>query len=191
MPDEAKLIADLKKKDSAAYRQVIEDFGNSLYNVAFRILKDREKAYEAVQEALLKMVQSIDRFEGRSSLKTWLYRITVNEALMAQRKELPRLDNPIDELMPSYVKERLKTPLPDWATDPEKVAANHEFEAYFRQVIEELPEALRTAYILKDIEGLSEKEICEVLGLTKAAVKNRAHRARLILRQKIGERYGD
>jgi len=190
MTDESKLIEDLRRKDSAAYRRVLNDFGSSLFNVAFRILRDREKAYEAVQEALLKMVQSIDRFEGRSSLKTWLYRITVNEALMAQRKELPRLDNPIDELMPSYVTEHLKTPLPDWATDPETVAANHEFQEFYHQTIEELPESLRTTYMLKDVEGLSEQEICEVLGLTKAAVKNRAHRARLILRQKIGERYG-
>ncbi len=190
MKDESEIIAALRQKDSAAYRRVLDDYGSSLFNVAFRILKDREKAYEAVQEALLKMVKSIDKFEGRSSLKTWLYRITVNEALMAQRKELPRLDDPIEELMPGYVQAHLKTPLPSWAASPEKMAADNEFQTYYHEIVAELPESLRTAYVLKDVDGLSEEEICEILGLTKAAVKNRAHRARLILRKKIGERYG-
>ncbi len=59
------------------------------------------------------------------------------------------------------------------------------------ECVSELPEPLRTTYLLKDVEQLSEQEICDTLKLTKAAVKNRAHRARLLLRQKIGERYGD
>ena len=109
---------------------------------------------------------------------------------MAQRKELPRLDDPIENLMPGYVEEHLKAPLPDWATNPENVASQQEFQNFFETCVAELPESLRATYVLKDVDGLSEQEICKILGLTKAAVKNRAHRARLILRQKIGERYG-
>lgn len=190
MKADEKLIAALRQKDPEAYSQVMEEVGNSLYNVAFRILRDPEKAQDAVQEAFLKMVQSIDRFEGRSSLKTWLYRITVNEALMAKRKDLPRLDIPIEELLPHYEMKQLKEAHPNWVQDPEKSAADRQFQEFYNEAIAQLPDTLRTAYVLKDVEELSEQEICEILGITKSAVKNRAHRARLMLRQMIGERYG-
>lgn len=187
--DENRLKA-LRAKDAQAYQELISELGDSLYNVAFRIVKNPEKAREVVQEALLKMVKSIDRFEGRSSLKTWLYRITVNEALMAIRKELPRLDDPIEDLMPHFDAKIAKENLPDWAQDPEKLTSDAEFQSFYTAAVDELPETLRTAYILKDVDGLSENEICEILGITKSAVKNRAHRARLILKDVIGERYG-
>ncbi len=191
MKDESNKIAALRAKDPQAYAELVREVGDSLYNVAFRIVKDAEKAREVVQEALLKMVKAIDRFEGRSTLKTWLYRIAVNEALMSQRKELPRLDDPIEDLMPRYEARIIEKGLPNWAQNPEKIAAEHEFHDFYEECVADLPESLRTAYLLKDVEGLSEVEIGEVLGITKSAVKNRAHRARLLLRQKIGERYGN
>lgn len=191
MKAESELISALRQKDPRAYEKLMQTVGDSLFGVAYRILRDEEKAHEAVQEAFLKMVQNIDRFEGRSSLKTWLYRITVNEALMSKRKELPRLDDPIEELLPHYEAKILERPLPAWAQNPEKLIADHEFHEDFAEAVTALPEALRTAYVLKDIEGLSEQEICDILGITKAAVKNRAHRARLLLRQRMGAKYGD
>lgn len=191
MDERYRQTAPLRAKDPEAYRQLVEEVGDSLYGVAYRILRNPEQACEAVQEAFLKMIQSIDHFEGRSSIKTWLYRITVNEALQAQRRTLPQLDEPIEELLPHYRADQLRQPLPRWAEDPEKSAADKEFHDFFAQCVSKLPEPLRTTYLLKDVEQLSEQEICDALQLTKAAVKNRAHRARLWLRKKIGERYGD
>jgi RNA polymerase sigma-70 factor (ECF subfamily) len=191
MDNEQELISALRQKDPQAYEKILEAIGDSLFRVALRILRDEEKAHEAVQEALLKMLQNIDRFEGRSSLKTWLYRITVNEALMSKRKELPRLDDSIEELLPHYEAKILERPLPDWTQNPEKLIADHQFHEDFAEAVSALPEPLRTSYVLKDIESLSEQEICDILGITKAAVKNRAHRARLLLRQKLGAKYGD
>ncbi len=191
MKEDEKKLKALRAKDAQAYQELISEVGDSLYNVAFRIVKNAEKAREVVQEALLKMVKNIDRFEGRSSLKTWLYRIAVNEALMSIRKELPRLDDPIEELMPQYDAKITKENLPNWAQDPEKLASDAQFQNFYADAVEQLPETLRTAYILKDVDGLSENEICEILGITKSAVKNRAHRARLLLRTVIGERYGN
>ncbi len=190
MKETEERLQALRQGDSQAYAELLNEVGDSLYHVAFRIVKDQQKAHEVVQEAFLKMVKAIDNFEGRSSLKTWLYRITVNEALMAQRKELPRLDDSIEELLPHYEAKYLTKPMPDWAQNPEQQASNHEFEAFYQAAVDSLPESLRTTYVMKDIEKLSEAEICEILEITKSAVKNRAHRARLMLRQIIGERYG-
>ena len=188
--DETQLVA-LRRKDPVAYRELLQELGDSLYHVAFRILKDAAKAEEVVQEVFFKALKSIDQFEGRSSLKTWLYRITVNEALMAQRKELPHLETPLEELMPRYETPQSSTALPHWAQNPEKMASDHEFQLFYQECLATLPEILRTAYVLKDEEGLSEEEISQILGVTKSAVKNRAHRARLMLRNLIGARYGD
>jgi RNA polymerase sigma-70 factor (ECF subfamily) len=187
--NESRLKA-LRVKDPEAYRQLMNEVGDSLYHVALRIVKNQEKAQEIVQEVFLKMVKNIDRFEGRSTLKTWLYRIAVNESLMSQRKELPRLDDSIEELLPHYEANQLKKPNPEWAKDPERLADDHEFHAFYKECLHKLPETLRTAYVLKDVENLSEDAICEILGITKSAIKNRAHRARLMLRHMIGERYG-
>lgn len=188
--DEKRLEA-LRAKDPEAYRQLMNEVGNSLYNIAFRIVKDQENAHEIVQETFLKMVKNIDHFEGRSSLKTWLYRIAVNEALMSLRKELPPLSESVEDLLPRYNPEQIAQPFPEWAEDPEKKVSDSEFHEFYRQCVDSLPETLRTAYILKDVEDLSEDEICEILGITKSAVKNRAHRARLMLRNMIGDRYGN
>jgi RNA polymerase sigma-70 factor, ECF subfamily len=186
----AQVIA-LRAQDPEAYRQVVEELGNSLFHVALRILNDPEKAHEAVQEAFLKMVRSIENFEGRSTLKTWLYRITVNEALQLKRRELPRLDDSIEELLPQYVESRLAEPRPEWIENPESITVKKELQETFNTFVHELPEPLRTTYVMRDIEQISENEICSILNISKSAVKNRAHRARLYLRKKLAEKYGD
>jgi RNA polymerase sigma-70 factor (ECF subfamily) len=152
--------------------------------VARRILRDEGLADDCVQEAFLKAFRKIGDFEGRASLKTWLHRITVNEALMKLRA-LKRLgEQPIDELLPEFDANacRIEAPWPSLASTEEIVerASTH---ALVHGKIGELPEHYRIVLMLRDIEEMETAEVAELLGLSESNVKVRLHRARSALKK--------
>lgn len=143
-----------------------------------------QEAEEVLQESFISAFRSLDRFEGRSQLATWLYRIAYNAALMRLRKrQLPT--SSIDEPLVSEDGEELPRQLIDWASLPDDVALNNELRVELDKAVATLPATLRSVFVLRDIEGLSTAEVAETLGLTETNVKVRLHRARLALREEL------
>jgi RNA polymerase sigma-70 factor (ECF subfamily) len=183
--DEAALVAALQAGDKAAFAELVDTYSAKLYNVALRLLRDPAEAEDALQETFLSAFRAIGDFEGRSSLGTWLYRIATNASLMRLRKrrETLSLDAPLrlddGDLVPRQLK--------DWSQMPEKALMSAEARQVMDEAIAELPDTLRAAFVLRDIEGLSGKETAEVLGISVAAMKSRLHRARLFLRERLSD----
>lgn len=152
--------------------------------IARRILRDDALADDCVQEAFLKAFGKIDGFEGRSSLKTWLHRITVNEALMKLRV-LKRLgEQSIDELMPEFDQSgcRIEAPWHSLAST-EEIVERESTRALIHSKISELPENYRIVLLLRDIEEMETAEVAKLLDISQSNVKVRLHRARAVLKR--------
>lgn len=182
--DEAALVDGLRTGSDRHAEHFVRSHIGAMRAVARRILGGDAFADDCVQEAFLKAFQKIGGFEGRSSLKTWLHRITVNEALMKLRV-LKRLDErPIDLLMPEFDQNacRIEAPWPSLAT-AEEILQRKQTRALVISKIHELPDDYRIVLLLRDIEELDTAEVAEVLGITPGNVKVRLHRARSALKK--------
>ena len=182
---EAELLADLQAGEPAAYRQLVELNSANIYNLSLKLLGDEREAEDVLQETFLSAFKAIDRFEGRSQLATWLYRIAYNASLMRLRKREQMTTFSLDEHLGETGEERVSRPLVDWSMMPDDQLLTAEARQEMDKAIAELPETLRSAFVLRDIQGLSGQETAEVLDITVQAVKNRLHRARLRLRKRL------
>ncbi len=181
---EGQLVERLKAGDQAAYAELVEAHAGRIYNLALRLLGDEAAAEDVLQETFLNAFRAIDRFEGRSSLGTWLYRIANNTALMQLRKKEPvtfSLDAPVE----TDAGEEIPRQFFDFCCLPERDLLSEEARQEMRDAIADLPEGLRVVFLLRDIEGLSTRETAEALGLSIPAVKTRLMRARLALRERL------
>lgn len=181
--DEA-LTESLRSGDAAAAERFVRDNIGRMRAVARRILRDEGLADDCVQEAFLKAFRKIGDFEGRSRLKTWLHRITVNEALMKLRA-LKRLEEqPIDELLPEFDTNacRIEATWPSLAST-EEIVEQKSTRNLVRAKIDELPDSYRIVLMLRDIEEMETAEVAQYLGLSEGNVKVRLHRARSALKK--------
>jgi RNA polymerase sigma-70 factor (ECF subfamily) len=182
-PPEAELLAALRRGESHAYAELVQAHGDYLYRVAMRMTGNAADAGDAVQEAFISAFRSIDGFEGRATLRTWLHRMTVNAALMRLRARTRRNEVSIDELAPEF--EGLRGPEPHWAfvESSEDMLARAGVRAAVTAAIDRLPDAYRVVVILRDIEDLDTREVAELLGDTEGTIKVRLHRARAALKK--------
>ncbi|MCG8559209.1 MAG: sigma-70 family RNA polymerase sigma factor [Hyphomicrobiales bacterium] len=180
---EADLVARLRKGDAAAHEALVRAHITYLLRVARNILRDDALAEDCVQEAFLSAFAKIDTFEGRSSIRSWLRRITMNAALMKLRSAKRRDERPIEDFLPEFDRNgcRIEPPWTRLAT-PEEIAESNDRRALVKEKVAELPEAYRTVLVLRDFEELSTREVAETLGLSEAAVRVRLHRARAALK---------
>lgn len=155
--------------------------------VAKRIVLDTAIAEDVAQEAFSNVFRNLASFRGDSSLKTWIHRIVVNQALMALRKQRRRNEQPIEELLPQFDGYGCRidetTVLSQLAETPEAMLMSSDRKQQVLSSIERLPENYRIVLMLRDIEELSTSEVAEVTGLTEANVKVRLHRARAALKK--------
>lgn len=147
-------------------------------------MNNPQEAEEVMQETFISAFRALDRFEGRSQLGTWLYRIAYNAALMRLRKREP-VTTSIDEPVFNDEGEDMPRQLVDWGLAPDQLVLNSELRTALNRAVETLPESLRSVFVLRDIEGLSTSETAETLGITETNVKVRLHRARLALREQL------
>ena len=178
------MIAGLRTGDERAAERLVRDNIGRMRAVARRLLRDEGLADDCVQEAFIKAFRKIGDFEGRSSLKTWLHRITVNEALMKLRS-MKRLDEqPIDHLLPEFDHNacRIEAPWPTLA-GTEEIVERNSTRALVLSKIRELPDSYRIVVMLRDIEELETSEVAKMLGLSESNVKVRLHRARSALKK--------
>jgi RNA polymerase sigma-70 factor (ECF subfamily) len=187
-PPEISLEA-LKSGDRAEFARLVEAHSGKIYRLALKMLRNDQDAEDILQETFIKAYRNLPNFEGRSSLSTWLYRITTNEALMFLRRQ-KGIHLSIDEDTENGYEEKPPVEIVDWCCLPEEELLSTEGRTYLDQAIDQLSPTLRVVFLLRDIEGLSTRETAQVLELTEAAVKTRLSRARLQLRELLSSYYG-
>jgi RNA polymerase sigma-70 factor (ECF subfamily) len=175
----------LQNGDQAEFAKVVGAYSGYIYRLALKMVNNPQDAEDILQETFIKAYDAFPKFEGRSKVSTWLYRIATNEALMFLRSKDP---TPISVEQP-YPQEQEATPKPleivDWCCLPEDEMLTDEVRQYLSKSVEELSDALKATFVLRDIEKLSTKETADVLGISESAVKTRLHRARMQLRENL------
>ena len=199
---DAELVARLRRRDEAAFMELVERYHGSLVRLAQSFVSTRAAAEDVAQETWLGVLNGIDRFEARSSLKTWLFRILVNRAKtrgvrdarcvpfssLAREAEEdagpsiePECFNPEDHRWAGH----WSAPPPNW--EGEERALARETREVIREAIDQLPPAQRTVISLRDVEGLPSEEVCELLELTEGNQRVLLHRARTKVRKALDD----
>ena len=152
--------------------------------LAEKLLRDRSLAEDAVQEAFMAALRGLANFAGRSSLKTWLKRITVNAAIDKLRQAKRRAEQPIDEYLPEFDRYDCRVEAP-WKhlTPIEEVLESQNLRTRIHEAIGALPDSYRIVLQLRDVEGYDTAEVAELLEISDANVKVRLHRARAALKK--------
>ena len=182
---EYNLIKKAKEGDKEALAQLVSKYSERIYNLALRILRNKEDAEDILQETFLTVLQKMNTFDGRSHFFTWIYRIATNASLMKLRKKkLVFADLPDNPEMENQLREQAFV---DWSQDPSLNVQNKEIKKILNETISELSEIYRTVFILRDIEHLSIRETSKILDISEENVKIRLRRARLFLRNRISQ----
>jgi RNA polymerase sigma-70 factor (ECF subfamily) len=185
---EDQFLERLRRGDAAAFERVVAEHSGDVYALLYRLTTDPEEARDLTQETFLRAFQSIGRFRGDANLKTWIYRIAVNQARNRWRWWRRRKRDVTVSL--DATGERDEQPLSailrdDDAIDPEQETLARERESHLREALLELKRPFREAVILRDVEGFSYEEIAETLELSIGTVKSRLSRGRFQLRRKL------
>lgn len=184
--DDDALLALIRDGDQAACDECIERHAPDVFHLALRLVQNETDAEDVMQETFLSAFQAISDFEGRAKLKTWLYRITYNTAMMRLRKHAPPRPQTVE--LKLHLPEN-GHPVPrqffDWCCLPESDFENAELRARLEQAIANLPETLRGVFILRDMHELSTAETADTLDVSTDVVKTRLRRARLALREQL------
>jgi len=175
------LLEALREGESTAAERLVTTYGDRAYRLALRITGNRADAEEVVQDALWAVVRKIGGFRGESAFGSWLYRIVANEACQKLRRR--RTDVSLDEFTAVLDDDRGHEP--DWSTRLEDPALQSDLRNALTAAIVALPINYRAVIVLLDVEGLSMAEVAGSVGITVAAAKSRAHRARLFLRKRL------
>ncbi len=181
--------ARLKAKDPEAMAGLVELYSANIYRLALKMLNNEQDAEDVLQETFIKAFRSVDKFEERSSLSTWLYRIAMNEVLMLLRKHKQEVIS-VDEEQASEEGAPEPVEIVDWCCLPEKELLDSEGRDHLNKAIERLSPALRAVFVLRDIQDLSVRDTAETLNISEAAVKTRLLRARMQLREDLSRYYG-
>lgn len=185
-PDEASLLLGLKEGSEAAYETLLERFQGPVYQLVYRLLDDPSESGDVVQDVFLKVFRSIGGFRGQSSLKTWIYRIAVNEA-HNRRRWFSRHRKAEVVLEPEETgRDRLER-LSGGGKTPYDLTLNGEVRTAIGKALEGMNPAFRSAVVLRDLEELSYEEIAEVLDVSLGTVKSRILRGRESLRKALVE----
>jgi RNA polymerase sigma-70 factor (ECF subfamily) len=185
---EAQFIERLRAGEAAAFNRLVEDRSGEVYALLYRLTEDVEEARDLTQETFLRAFQSIARFRGEADLKTWLYRIAINQARNRWRwwRRRRREQTVSLDASDNADAQPLGLRLCDTSqADPEQTTLARERESRLRTALHSLGSSYREAVILRDIEGLSYEEIAATLEISIGTVKSRLARGRLELRRKL------
>lgn len=182
--EEEALLEGLRSHDKYACACMLKRYAGQVYALGLRMMSDEDEAEEVMQETFISACKNIDRFQGRSKLGTWLYRIATNAALMRLRRKKHTV--PLDSVLNDGA-----FPLPEtvvsWRNGLEELAMQGDLHDALENGLTALSENLRATFILRDIQGLSTAETASALEISESAVKVRLHRARLQLREILSQ----
>lgn len=188
--DQTVSIDALKRGDREEISRMVALYSPAVYRLANKMVGNEQDAEDVLQETFFKALRSINTFEEKSSLATWIYRIAVNEALMVLRKRKPdpvELDHDRDD------DESIETPVEivDWCCMPERELMDEESRVFLNQAVGLLSPGLKAVFLLRDVEGLSVRETAEALKVSESVVKTRLLRARLKLREDLSHYFNE
>jgi len=184
---EAEFIERLKRGEAAAFEELVAARTGEIYGLLFRLTENSEEARDLTQETFLRAFQNIGRFRGEADLRTWIYRIAINQARNRWRWWRRRSRNStvsLDETQGSSDQPLIAT-LVEASANPEQKTLAHEREFALRAALRKLGHAYRETVILRDIEGFTYEEIAATLGINVGTVKSRLARGRQELRLKL------
>ena len=179
---DSEVVARVVAGDAALFEILMRRHNQRLYRVARGILGEHAEAEDAMQETYVRAFRELASFRGEAAFSTWLTRIAVHESLarVRKRRHLVAVDH-------HHLPER---PDHSAAANPESAAGNRELRAAIHQAVEQLPDALRAVFVLREVEELSTEEVAKSLGISRENVRVRLHRANALLRQRLDEHIG-
>ncbi len=181
---DTKLVKRVQKGDKGAFDMLVLKYQHKIVNLVMRYVRDPEQALDIAQEAFIKAYRALPRFRGDSAFYTWLYRIAVNTAknhLAAQRRR--PIDIELDLQDPEQYDLHAKLKETD---TPEGVTISEELQKTVEKAIQSLPDDLRTAIILRELDGMSYEEIAQTMECPVGTVRSRIFRARDAISKKVG-----
>lgn len=192
-PSDADAVARARDGDHQAFRLLVERYQGRVFALALRVLGDEEQARDAVQEGFLKAYRSLDRFEGRSSFYTWLYRLVMNLCIDMRRRDRSNRHSEWDEERSLETADPASVPgaggggSAEALVGPEADARRAELREAMTRAVGSLPDDARRTLLLREVDGLSYAEIARAMGIPKGTVMSRLHYARRRLRAVLTE----
>jgi RNA polymerase sigma-70 factor (ECF subfamily) len=191
-PTDETLVARAASGDDSAFEAIVERYQARVFRLACRLTSETD-APDVLQETFLRVYRHLASFRGESQFRTWLYRVASNTALMHRRAATRRPAEPLDVFLPRFDAEGRHA-----GTPAELQVASHADELLDRQflahkardVIARLPDVYRDAFVLRDLEDMSTEDVAQALGVAPATVRQRVHRARLMLRGYLSDLVG-
>lgn len=184
------LIEQFRQGSMDAYEELVARYESKVYNLAMRFTRNQEDAEEVLQDVFTTIYQKLEGFQGKSAFSSWLYRIIVNAAFMKLRKRRQSNTVYIEDLSPLAKQITIERDNPAGHRS-DLLSMNRELRETLEGAINRLPEQYRAVFVLRDVDGLSNQEVGEILDLSIPAVKSRLHRSRLMLRKKLQRYYDD
>lgn len=187
-PHDRELLERARQGDAAAFGMLIRRHDKHLYRIARSVLPNDQEAEDAVQETLIRAFTGLRNFRADSSLRTWLTRIVLNEAIRRRRRRPVMVD--LGELQSAQ--ERARRPLHSASLtarerDPERAAAQSQIRKMLESAIDGLPASFRIVFVMRHVEEMSTADTAALLGIREETVKTRLHRARRMLRERLGD----
>lgn len=188
-PSDAELVRRALARDGSAFRIIMKAHNQRLYRLARGVVRNDSEAEDIVQEGYVRAFTHLDSFRGDSTLATWLSRIVINEALGRLRKKRRALVQSMSG-DPAIEAKVIQFPLNANNDDPERTMAQRQILEFVERATDNLPDAYRTVFVARVIEGLSIDETAELLGIRPETVKTRLFRARKLVRRQLDEQIG-
>ena len=183
--DDLRLVELLRQGVEGAYEELLARFQQQVYTLSLRLLNDSSEAADVVQEVFLKVFRNISNFRGQSTLKTWIYRITINEAHNARRWFFRHRRREVELDTDPEESRNWKEIIPDHSRSPFDMALEGEQHTMIEAALDRINPIFREAVVLRDITDLSYEEIAEILGVSLGTVKSRILRGREALREEL------
>lgn len=191
-PPDSVLLAAARGGDFDAFEEIVLRYRDRVFRLACGMLHDEAEAEEVVQDTFLNVFRALSTFRGEATVSTWIYRVATNSSLMRLRvrRRKPLLSIEESTGKSSGIGARSLLPSGDWARSPDERLLSRELGRHIESAIASLPDKYRMVILLHDVEGLSNEEVAETLGLTVPTVKSRLHRSRLTVRDRLETYFG-
>jgi len=183
------LLNEMRAGDQTAFIELVERYSPKIHNLALRLTRNEEDTEEILQDVFVTVYRKISSFEGKSAFSSWLYRITVNTSFMKLRRRKRAGVTGFEEY-DSKLEEKL-TDNSRYVENQQHIASRDELRHLLQRAVNRLPFEYRVIFILRDVDGLSNQAVSEVLNLSVPAIKSRLHRSRLMLRKRLQRFYDD
>jgi RNA polymerase sigma-70 factor (ECF subfamily) len=192
MDADASLITRIRSGDEEAFNLLFRRHVGKVYRQAVRLMGSQEEAEEVVQDVFLAIYEKAQTFRGEAAFSTWLYRLTLNVALTRLRRKKRSREVHIEDYLPRFQDDghHEVRPVVDWSQDVEAAVTNDDLRRVLQEALQQLSPLDKAVVVQSDLEGVSNAQIANALGLTVPAVKARLHRSRLFLRGTLATHLG-